>query len=301
MEFIHYPVKDDSTYVKEYILGDLAQTHLNIPYDSVSEAQKFDIYLPNNAKKPFPLLIYIHGGGLIRGDKTRHIDPLLQGLRYGYALACVNYRLAEEAPFPAMIDDVFDCIKYLKAHSDEYGIDKDRFIVWGETHGSYLACLTGMYGRTIAFGGPEYKYKDYEAGVAGVIDYWAFTDFLTTYEESLEKKKRDPEAIVIEELIFHKQGEELIEEIRKYPKPLDGINEETPPFYILHGELDNEIPRKHSIAYYETLKKAGKEVYFELVSKTKHSLPMYQYAWQIEGTYRFIHKLFDSDRSEEDI
>ena len=293
MEFIHYPVKDDTSYIKEYILDGLAESRLNIPYDERSESQKLDLYIPIEAKRPFPVLIYIHGGGLIRGDKTRHINPLLQGLRYGYGLVCINYRLAEEAPFPAMINDVTSAIRFIKAHSDEYGIDKEKMIVWGETHGSYLACLTGVYGKSGEYNDPECPYTDQDASVAGVIDYWSFTDFQTTYKESLKKRENDPAAIPIEEMIFHKSGKGLIEEIEKYPKPLEGINEDTPPFYILHGELDNEIPRKHSVTYYETLKKAGKEVFFELVTKTKHSLPMYQYAWQIEGTYRFIHTIFN--------
>ena len=292
MEFITYPVIDENSYKKEYILEDLCDSFLDLPYLDRSENQVLDIYIPKIGQKPYPTMIYIHGGGLIRGDKTRHINPLLQGLRYGYALACINYRLASEAPFPAMIYDVTSAIRYLKANSDKYHLDKDRFLVWGETHGSYLGCLVGVYGKSNIYNDPECEYTEYDASVAGIVDYWAFNSFETSYLRSLKKKENDPEAIVIEELIFGKTGKDLEEDMKKYPSPYEGIKENMPPFYILHGEFDSEIPRDDSIRYYEKLKKYGNEAYLEIVPETEHGLPNYKKNWQIEGTYKFIHKVF---------
>ena len=186
MEFIHYSVTDETTYTKEYILDDLADVRHDIPYGDTSISQVLDLYLPAQGSAPYPTLIYIHGGGLMRGDKTRHINPLLQGLRYGYALACVNYRLASEAPFPAMIYDVTSAIRFLKVNATTYGLNPEKFILWGETHGSYLACLAGIYGETGEYNDPTCPYVDQNARVAGIIDYWAITDFLTTYEASLK-------------------------------------------------------------------------------------------------------------------
>ena len=284
MEFIHYPAKDDSTYEKEYELGDLACVIKDIPYSNRTSAQKLDLDAPSCGDGPFPVIVYIHGGGLMRGDKSRHINPLLQGLRYGYALACVNYRLAEEAVFPAMMYDVTTAIRFLKEHADTFMLDAKRIIVWGETHGAYLACLTGIYGKTGEYNDPVCPYAGQDAGVSGVIDYWAPSDLLLTYKENFLRREADPETPVIEEIIFGCTGEDLIKSIQKYPGPLDGICSNLPPFYILHGELDTEIPLFHSRAYYERLTAAGNEAYMEIVPDTKHSLPNYTKCWQIEGT-----------------
>lgn len=296
MKFIHYQTKDDSTYKKEYILDGVSNSTLNIPYGNKSEDQVLDIFTPVKGKKPYPTIVYIHGGGLKQGDKSRHINSLLQGLRYGYALVCVNYRLANEAPFPSMIYDVTSAIRFLKAHAVEYGLDSEKFIVWGETHGAYLACLVGIYGHTGEYNDPECEYNT-DASVAGVIDYWAMTDLEKIYKARLEAGVA-PDEVKLEEVIFGKKGDELIETINQYPKPLDGINKDTPPFYVLHSEFDPVIPRSHSVDYYNTLDQAGVDVTFELVRDTKHALPNYKEAWQIENTYRFIHRIFGRNGKE---
>jgi len=61
----------------------------------------------------------------------------------GYVVTSINYRLGGEAPFPAAIQDVKAAIRWLRAHSGEYGIDKDKFLVWGASAGGHLAALAG--------------------------------------------------------------------------------------------------------------------------------------------------------------
>ena len=295
MRYIHYQTKDDSTYKKEYILDGVANSTLNVPYGHKSADQVLDVFTPVKGEKPYPTIVYIHGGGLKQGDKSRHINPLLQGLRYGYALACVNYRLAGEAKFPAMIYDVTSAIRFLKVHAAEYGLDPNKFIVWGETHGAYLAALVGIYGKSGEYNDPECHY-DADASVIGVIDYWAMCDFELTLRDRWARN--NPEEAQLEEIIFGKKGQELVEQINKFPKPLDGITKDTPAFYVLHSEFDPIIPRSHSVAYYDKLSEEGCDVTFELVRDTKHALPNYQEAWQIENTYRFIHRIFKRDGKE---
>lgn len=294
MDYIHYKEKDTESYIKEYELDGIAECFLNLEYDSKSGSNKLDLYLPLERNVLCPVIIYIHGGGLLRGDKTRHIGPMLQGLRYGYGVACINYRLCDEAPFPAMMHDVTNGIKYLKKNALMYGIDPDKLILWGETHGAYLACLTGVYGKTGVYDDPNTPYPGFTSEVNGVIDYWSFTDFESAYRRSLQERMRD--GFVLEEKIFWKSGKELEDEIRKYPSILDGITGTEPPFYILHSELDHIIPRDDSIRLYEAMKSAGDNVYFELVPDTEHGLPNYRTGAQLEGTYRFIHTVFSADK-----
>jgi len=71
----------------------------DIAYASLSKAQTLDLYLPQG-NGPFPLIVNIHGGGFMMGDKS---DPVGgdQLLANGYAVASLNYRLSGEATFPA--------------------------------------------------------------------------------------------------------------------------------------------------------------------------------------------------------
>lgn len=78
--------------------------YLNLAYAGKSQAEKLDLYLPNEGSGPFPLIIEIHGGGFMMGDKSGDIAPMLEGLKRGYAVASISYRLSGEAIFPAAVD-----------------------------------------------------------------------------------------------------------------------------------------------------------------------------------------------------
>ena len=114
--------------------------YLDVAYASKSPAEKLDLYLPNEGKGPFPLIIEIHGGGFFIGEKSGQIAPMLEGLKRGYALASVGYRLSGEARFgrgqrrqgchqvpaamfPAAVNDVKAAIKFLRANAARYNLD----------------------------------------------------------------------------------------------------------------------------------------------------------------------------------
>lgn len=110
------------------------------------ERHVLDIYLPEKANGPLPLIIWIHGGGWRNGSKNG-CPPLRQGyVGRGYALASINYRLSGHATFPAQIEDCKAAIRWLRAHAKQYGFDPDRFGVWGSSAGGHLVALVGTSG-----------------------------------------------------------------------------------------------------------------------------------------------------------
>ena len=292
MEWISYPVKDDSTYIKEYVLDSTAKVYKNLKYADESEKQAVDLYIPQAGQGPHPVIVYIHGGGFVRGDKTRHIMAMLQGLRYGYAVAAVNYRLADEAAYPAMLHDAATAIRFLKSIASEYDLNPDKFIVWGETHGAFLACQIGIGGTKGSVSDPFAAYIQYDCRVAGVVDYWAMTSLEEHYnlEKIVNKGKENPQ--YLEEIQFRAKGEELAEILRSSPHPLADIDGTEPPFYILHGEDDDTMALAFSQSYYYALKAAKDDVTLEILPGTGHGLAHIVRADQIEGTYRFIHRIF---------
>lgn len=292
MKWIAYPVKDDSTYTKGYQLDGTAAVYKDLRYGERSDKQALDLYIPCAGKAPYPLIVYIHGGGFIQGDKTRHLMAMLQGLRYGYALAAVNYRLADEAAYPAMVDDVAEGIRFLKAKASPYGLDPQRFLLWGETHGAFLACQIGIGGPKGKLDGASFGHADDALRVAGVVDYWAPTSLEEHQhlEKLLNKGKKDPQ--YLEEIQFGAKGAELTALLQKSAHPLADVDGTEPPFYILHGAEDDAMPLAFSRSYQYALQAAKDDVSLEILPDTGHGLAHIQRADQIEGTYRFIHRIF---------
>lgn len=103
------------------------------------ERQTLDVFVPETADGPLPLIIWIHGGGWQNGSKDG-CPPLRTGFtERGYAVASINYRLSGHAVFPAQIEDCKAAIRWLRAHAEEYGLDPQRFGVWGSSAGGHLA------------------------------------------------------------------------------------------------------------------------------------------------------------------
>lgn len=131
----------------------LPRNRTDVPYvEGGANAQKLDLTLPeDNAKAPFPVLVWVHGGRWQEGDKNQ-IDDTEQNaaafkaalLNRGYAVASINYRLAPDNRFPDQLHDVSAAIRFVKSHASTLGVDPERVAVGGESAGGHLAALAGL-------------------------------------------------------------------------------------------------------------------------------------------------------------
>ena len=128
--------------------SDLAGTvQQDIVYSSSNGADlKLDIHYPDLVNGPVPTVVYIHGGAWIQGDKeegawTVDIPALLEA---GFAVVAVNYRLAPEYKFPAMIEDVKCAIRFLRANADRYSLATEKIGAYGGSAGGHLVSLLGL-------------------------------------------------------------------------------------------------------------------------------------------------------------
>jgi acetyl esterase/lipase len=103
-----------------------------------------DLYLPVKAARPMPVIVFIHGGAWRTGSKER--CPAIVMTAQGFAVASIDYRLTDEAVFPAQIYDCKGAIRWVRAHAKEYGLDPDRIGVWGNSAGGHLVALLGTSG-----------------------------------------------------------------------------------------------------------------------------------------------------------
>ena len=111
------------------------------PMPANRRRSRLDIYLPDHGDGPFPIILHIHGGGFAIGDKRDiHLVPYLRALQRGYAVVSVNYRLSDEAIFPAAVMDV------KAAHSLVAG-QQCRLSSGRQPHGRLRWLCRGKFGR----------------------------------------------------------------------------------------------------------------------------------------------------------
>ncbi|WP_431973379.1 alpha/beta hydrolase [Micromonospora haikouensis] len=103
---------------------------------------------------PAPCVYWMHGGGMVMGDRFSQIDIPLEWLDlFGAVVVSVDYRLAPEATGTSLVDDCYHGLLWVAAHADELGVDPDRIIVAGVSAGGGLTAGVALLARDR--GGPD--------------------------------------------------------------------------------------------------------------------------------------------------
>jgi acetyl esterase/lipase len=161
---------------------------LDIPYATLSDAQKLDIYLPDEGSGPFPVIVSIHGGAFMGCDKAdTQVLPVLEGLKRGYAVVAVNYRLSWEAKFPAQVHDVKAAVRWIRANAQRYHLDPDKIAAWGSSAGGYLASMLGTSAGVQELEGLSLGNPEQPSHVQAVVAWFGPTDFLKMDEQLAER------------------------------------------------------------------------------------------------------------------
>ncbi|GIH63492.1 alpha/beta hydrolase [Microbispora siamensis] len=107
------------------------------------------VFSPANAHATAaPCVYWIHGGGMVMGDRFSQIDIPLEWLdRFGAVVVSVEYRLAPEATGTALVDDCYQGLLWIAEHSAELGIDPARIVVAGASAGGGLAAGVTLLAR----------------------------------------------------------------------------------------------------------------------------------------------------------
>jgi acetyl esterase/lipase len=105
---------------------------------------RLDLYLPVDRKRPVPGAIVIRGGGWMVNDRTQFAHVASSLAERGVAAASIEYRTADEAPFPAALQDVKAAIRWMRANADIYRISPNAIGTLGGSSGAYLALLAGL-------------------------------------------------------------------------------------------------------------------------------------------------------------
>lgn len=266
---------------------------IDIPYATTSLAQKLDIYLPEDGDGPFPVILSIHGGAFMMGDKRdTQINPHLKALKKGYAVVGINYRLSGEAIFPAGLQDIKAAIRWVRANATTYHLNSDRMATWGGSAGGNYSAMICTTANRKELEDLSLGNESYPCHIHAAVDWFGPTDFLkmdlqfaVTGNGVCDHNDLDsPESKYLGSKITD------IPQLVPLANPMTYIHQDMPPIMIMHGSLDQVVPTQQSIIFAEMIEeKVGKErVCFEILEGAYHGGPEFDCDENVEKVIAFL-------------
>ncbi len=215
------------------------------------------VYTPPGTA-PFPLLVYLHGGGWVIGSRDTHHKLCAElALGAGVVVASVDYRPAPEFPAPAPLDDCVAAIRWCVDHGPKLGADSARFAIGGDSAGGNLAAASAI--RLRDQGGPRARLQ--------LLLYGAFDHDLTrpSYIANGEGKILTLDAMKWFWAHYLSGGAD-----DQHPSisPARGDLRGLPPAYLIVGTLDPLLD--DSTEYAQKLEAAGVPVTLSVYEDVPH-------------------------------
>ena len=110
----------------------------NVSYDSQYKKGKMDIISPKNQIEDLPVIIWVHGGGFVGGDKSDIEEYAVQIAHEGYVVVNINYALAPEAKYPTPVLQLGEVYQFLLNNQKEYQIDMTNLFLAGDSAGAHI-------------------------------------------------------------------------------------------------------------------------------------------------------------------
>ncbi len=176
-----------------------------------------------------PCIIMVHGGSWSSGDSHQlpELNPVLAKL--GYNVAAINYRMAPKYQTPAPVEDIKNCLKYLRAHADSLNIDTNKFVLIGRSAGAQIALLAA--------------YTMHDPSIIGVVDFYGPADMVWGYSIP-----SNPLIMDSRKVMGNYVGGQYKDVPQKYfnSSPIEFVDKQSPPTLLIHGGTDVLVSPIHS-------------------------------------------------------
>ncbi|HEY4262269.1 MAG TPA: alpha/beta hydrolase [Schlesneria sp.] len=224
----------------------------DIPYAATDNPrQRLDLYRPKapSSDQPLPVVVVIHGAFQNPSKKSGlgfAVDLAGSG---DYAVVAIGYRLSDEVKWPAQIHDCKAAIRWIRVNARKYNLDGDHIGVIGPSAGAHLASLLGTTGDVAALEGKLGEHLLYSSRVSCVVDLFGPTNLLTLGGN--HDRANSPESRLIGGPLQERR------ELAQQASPMTHVTRNDPPFLIIHGTKDPNVPFDQAATFAAALETAG--------------------------------------------
>jgi acetyl esterase/lipase len=246
-----------------------------------------NLYIPKTRGDSVPVIIWLHGGGMIRRNYFSYGPPILCMLEFGYAIAQATYRVVSDDSyadpnlllFPAQIRDVKTAVRFMRANAKKYHLDQERIGIAGDSAGGQLAALMALTPHIMEFEGD--LSPGFSSEIKAACDFYGPTEFLTMDEQAkvgpipaiIHNSANSPESLVCGGPIQEHRDRALQASPLTYARVYQG---NAASLLIFHGDNDPNVPYQQSVMLYEVLKEKGADVTFYKVPGKDHSMSWFK-------------------------
>jgi acetyl esterase/lipase len=242
-----------------------------------------------------PVLLYIHGGAWVIGDKREQGLPLLHELaRRGWVTVTINYRLSPRATWPDHLVDCKRALAWVREHIAEYGGDPGFVAVSGGSAGGHLSAMVALTPGDPAF---QPGFEDVATEVDACVPFYGVYDMTSGrgtshYDQGLMN--------LLERRVFKRRFDDD-PTVFEDASPLRRVNGDAPPFFVVHGTHDTLVPVAEARRFVAALRAvSGAPVLYAELPYTQHAfdvLPSVRSAHAVAAVVRFVEGVRHQSRS----
>lgn len=244
------------------VVTNLTFAQVDAWYGHTRRDLKMDLIYPEAENKKYPCIVWICGGAWLTMDKSAHLAYLSELARSGFVVASVEYRTSNEAKYPLPLMDIKAAVRYLRAHSERYRIDPERFGVMGESAGGHLTSMTALVNDKKYDVG---DYMEYSSKVQAACPWYPPAHLGSFSYPSAETAAASAESLLLGKNVFLNQEEALA------ISPVTYVTKDAPPFMIIHGTADETVPFAQGEQLYNKLEEAGCDVKLIAIEGANHA------------------------------
>lgn len=195
-------------------------------------AQKLEMFVPQGAKGPLPVVMFIHGGSWASGDPHDYRFIARTLCARGYAVVLAGYRLYPKARYPAMLEDGAAALRWVHENAAKFGADPARLALMGHSAGAYNAVMLTLDRQWLDHAGLDERAIRGTVALAGPFDFLPFDT-----DATIDTFGAAPDPSMTQ--------------------PINFVRGDAPPLLLVTGDADTRVKPRNSRRLARLLTEAG--------------------------------------------